>query len=97
MSGASLRISRVIQVLKQLRSKPASQVSSITKADDSFVSDMDEQKARWTEYLEQLYKADPKDAAARVRRAKTAGVCNISEELLKGESEADSWVACRTV
>lgn len=41
------------RALKKLRSKPATQVSTIGK-----ISDMNGQRTRWTEYFELLYKAD---------------------------------------
>lgn len=47
------------RALKKLRSKSTSQVSAIRTADGRLVSDMDGQRARWAEYFEQLYMADP--------------------------------------
>ena len=47
------------RALKKLRSKSSSQASAIRAADGHLVSDMDGQRARWAEYFEQLYMADP--------------------------------------
>ena len=47
------------RALKMLRSKSAPQVSSIRAADGHLVSNAEEYRARWAEYFEQLYRADP--------------------------------------
>ena len=53
-------LSPAYRALKKLRSKSTSQVSSVYAADGRrLVSDPDEYRARWAEYFEQLYMADP--------------------------------------
>ena len=47
------------RALKKLRSKSTPQVSAIRSADGRLVSDMAGQQARWAEYFEQLYMAEP--------------------------------------
>ncbi|MFV0264558.1 MAG: hypothetical protein ACK5JN_19375 [Kluyvera sp.] len=57
------------RALKKLRSKSPSRVSAIRTADGCLVLDMDGQRARWAEYFEQLYRADPPS-----RQLPTAGL-----------------------
>ena len=49
----------VYRVLKKLRSKSPSHLRAIRTADGCLVSNMDRQRARWAEYFQQLYMADP--------------------------------------
>ena len=52
-------LSPAYRALKKLRSKSTTQVSSVRTADGRLVSDADEVRARWAEYFEGLYRADP--------------------------------------
>ena len=52
-------LSPAYRALKKLRSKSSPQVSSVRTADGRLVSDANEFRARWAEYFEQLYVADP--------------------------------------
>ena len=47
------------RAMKKLRSKSKPQVSAIRAVDGHLISDIDGQRARWAEYFEQLYTADP--------------------------------------
>ena len=47
------------RAVKKLRSKSKPQVSSVRSADGHLISGVAGQRARWAEYFEQLYRADP--------------------------------------
>ena len=105
------------RALKRLSSKSTSRISAIRKADGCLVSDIDGQLARWAEYFEQLFMAEPpsgqlqaaglqvlnadpaineappsldevREAVAKLKGGKAAGICNISAELLKAGGDA---------